>query len=272
MPRIVPSDVVRAIDRMFPQIVGNPAIRPGFDVEVVPRLRAIVSLVEAVPTELVTLDPAEYADLVLCVAALRGGVEMFTATNRIVLDLPGIDQHPIAVIHERMKLCPDEAPAPSTAGLPFIADNELRESIRLDISAGYSNLSQGEWKGATVLGGSAIEALLLWALQQHEGGNPGSVRAGVVRLTGARTLGRDPGPHLEGPAWHLHEYLEVGAELGLIRPETATLVRLARDFRNLIHPGRAARLAQKCDRATALTTLAAVEAVSRDVEPRPATP
>jgi len=55
--------------------------------------------------------------------------------------------------------------------------------------------------------------------------------------------------------------------LKLISDDTAKLVRLAKDFRNLIHPGRAARLGQKCDRATALGALAAMEAVARDLAP-----
>ncbi len=75
----------------------------------------------------------------------------------------------------------------------------------------------------------------------------------------------NPGSDLEGPGWHLHEYVEVAAHMGVIKPDTATLVRLAKDFRNLIHPGPAARLGQKCDRATALGALAAVEAVARDL-------
>jgi hypothetical protein len=51
------------------------------------------------------------------------------------------------------------------------------------------------------------------------------------------------------------------AILKLIEDDTAKLVRRAKDFRNLIHPERAARLRQRCDRSTALTALAAVEAV-----------
>jgi hypothetical protein len=55
--------------------------------------------------------------------------------------------------------------------------------------------------------------------------------------------------------------------LKLITGDTAQLVRLAKDARNLVHPGRAARLDQKCNRATALTALAAVEAVADDLTP-----
>jgi hypothetical protein len=49
-------------------------------------------------------------------------------------------------------------------------------------------------------------------------------------------------------------------------PTTATQAKLAKDFRNPIHPGRAARLEQKCQRPDALSALAALEHVVRDLE------
>jgi hypothetical protein len=78
-------------------------------------------------------------------------------------------------------------------------------------------------------------------------------------------LTRDPGADLEGQGWHLHEYVEVVSHLGIIKPDTSTQVRLAKEFRNFIHPGRAARLRQKCDQGTALSALAAVHLVVRDL-------
>lgn len=53
--------------------------------------------------------------------------------------------------------------------------------------------------------------------------------------------------------------------LGVIQPDTAALIRLAKDYRNPIHPGRAQRLGQMCDRGTARAALAAVDAVVRDL-------
>jgi len=65
----------------------------------------------------------------------------------------------------------------------------------------------------------------------------------------------------------LSQYTDAAVHMKLIRDETATLVRLGKDFRNLIHPGRAARLRQACDHSTALTALGAMEAVARDLTP-----
>jgi hypothetical protein len=43
--------------------------------------------------------------------------------------------------------------------------------------------------------------------------------------------------------------------------------RLAKDYHNLIHPGRAQRLAQVCNRGTALSAVAAVEHVVNGLTP-----
>jgi hypothetical protein len=57
----------------------------------------------------------------------------------------------------------------------------------------------------------------------------------------------------------------VAIELKLITKETEQQCRLAKDFRNLVHPGRAKRLGQACNRATALSAVAAVEHVTVDL-------
>jgi hypothetical protein len=163
-----------------------------------------------------------------------------------------------------MAVCPDEAAAAGTTALAFIADTDLRESIRLDISSANSDLTDGRWKGATVLAGSAAEALLLWAVQRHEENHPGARAHAVAALrVGNHPLTRDPDPNPE--KWDLHEYTEVAAHLSIVKADTAAQLRLARAFRNLIHPGRAQRLGQKADRFTALGALAAFEGIARDL-------
>lgn len=264
MPRVVPSDVVRAVDRMYPEMGQNPDASSNVGHSDLPGLAALVHLVEAVPEELIVLEPRQYADLIASVACLRAMADVFQASRQpLPLHLRGFDQNPIALIRAAMEACPDEAAARETTALAFIGDKELRESIRLDISAANQHLTNGEWKGATVLAGSAIEALLLWALQKHEKRKTGSLKAAGSTLLAKGTLSCQP--HAKPEKWDLHEYVEVAAHLSLIKPETAILVRLAKDFRNLIHPGRVVRRKQKCDRATALGALAAAEAVVRDL-------
>ena len=101
-----------------------------------------------------------------------------------------------------------------------------------------------------------VEALLLWALQQQ---NPSAVSGAAAR----RSL--NVSSNLE--KWSLYEYIEVASELTLITAETATQCMLAKDFRNLIHPGRAQRLAQECNRGTAFSAVAAMEHVINDLTP-----
>jgi hypothetical protein len=265
MPRVVPSDVVAALDRMFPEMAGNPTAFPNVGAEQVPSINAVVRLVEAVPEGLISLDPSRYAELLASTAYIRAMPDMFMATRgpiALPLRLRNFDRNPIAMIRAAMVACPDEAPASVTASLNFITDPDLRDSIRLDVSAANQDLAQGEWKGATVLAGSAVEALLLWALQQRPIQDITQARTNV---TADRRLTRDPGADLE--RWLLPDYIEVAGELGIIKVGTVQQARLAKDFRNLIHPGRAIRLGQKCDRGTALSALAAVELVVRDLTP-----
>jgi hypothetical protein len=126
----------------------------------------------------------------------------------------------------------------------------------LDIGSVESAFSNGEWKAATVLAGSVVEALLLWALLEQ---NPANVSAAAAKLK------------LKVPSnpeeWVLYQFIEIAGELKLIGTETAMQCRLAKDYRNLIHPGRAQRLGQACNRGTALSAVAAVEHVVNDLTP-----
>jgi hypothetical protein len=177
---------------------------------------------------------------------------------------------PLVLLRRVLLRCSDEAATADTAELVFIADEELRESIRRDISAANRDLINGEWKGATVLAGAATEALLLWAIECKVEDLSGAKRdpktdipVGVNSAVAAKRLGRKPPTDVE--QWHLSDYIEVALELNLIAESTAKQARLANDFRNLIHPGRAARLDAQCDLGTAHGTLAAVAHVVRDL-------
>jgi hypothetical protein len=87
----------------------------------------------------------------------------------------------------------------------------------------------------------------------------------VTALVANHTFQQQPPSDPE--EWTLHHYVEIEAHLGIIKPDTVTEARLAKKFRNLIHPGRAQRLGQKCDRGTALSSVAALDHVVRDLTP-----
>jgi len=263
MPRIVPSQVVIVIDSLFPGAANeteNTPLRLTWDHST--PLLAVIELTDRIPEELLVLEPTKYAEYLASVAAIRWITGRWQTTERTslsysreLLPIPGLRRHsPIALIRQALALCPDEFPATGTSQLSFVTDPALRESLRLDISATNSAITNGEWKAATVLAGSVVEALLLWALLQQ---NQVNVIAALA------SLGLKASSNLED--WVLDQYIKVAAELKLIAAETATQCMIAKGFRNLIHPGRAQRLEQVCNRGTALSAVAAVEHVITDL-------
>jgi hypothetical protein len=112
-----------------------------------------------------------------------------------------------------------------------------------------------------VLAGATIEALLHWRLQEPSPGQV-AVDAALATLAASATITK---PDSNIDRWELHHFIEVAAHLRLLKTDTCSAARLARNFRNLIHPGRAARLGQVCDRATAYSAVGALEHVIRDL-------
>jgi len=117
-------------------------------------------------------------------------------------------------------------------------------------------LDVGVWKAATVIAGSVAEALLLDAL--------------LKRAAEAQAAGKALEPPVEKKldSWDLDALTKVAAKLGVIDGGTADACKLARGFRNLIHPGRSRRLEITCDRGTAFIAVAAVDHVIRDLRAR----
>ena len=259
MSKVVPSQVVALIDDIFPNASSGGEVRPG--PEHSPVLTAIVTLVGDIPNELIQLSGKDYSDFVLGLAGLDNMVRTWLVRGGVTPQWKSKNGSFVSLVRRTLSQCPDEVPAPSTADLAFISDQDFRKNVRTDISSANSALHNGEWKGATVLAGSTSEALLLWGIRELK--TDSEIISAVSNLVSATTLTRKPDNNLE--RWKLHEYIEVALELGLISQSTAEQVRLAKDFRNLIHPGRAQRIGQSCDRGTALSALASVELIVRDL-------
>lgn len=202
-------------------------------------------MVSEIPAELLTLDADTNSAFISSMAAIRHTVSRWGGGHPDQLKkAPGYKDNPVTLIRNALASCPDEAPAPGTADLDFIDDDELKNNLRMDISSVNRALINGEWKAATVIAGSVCEALLLWRLTKA---NTGELEEVLQK-------------------WVLHQYIEVAARLKIIGPQTEKQATLAKDFRNLIHPGRATRLAQECNRATALSAVAAVEHIVEDLK------
>ncbi len=266
MPRIVPSQVVELIDQMFPGVRDQPdskETRFSIARDHAFSVAAIIDLVEQIPPELMVLPSHSYAALVSSVASLRAVLKTWNLRDYGIERIPGFgNRNPVTLIRNALAECPDEFPSVDSAKLAFIQDQDLRKNLEIDVSAANKALLNGEWKATTVLSGSVIEALLLWALSQRQ---PAEVAAGVKQAIAKGTLIKNPGSDLEN--WGLQPFIEVAAEMTIISSETAQQARLAQGFRNLIHAGRELRLKQRCDRGTALSGVAAVEHVVRDLTP-----
>jgi len=269
MARIFPSEVVKIIDQVFPRVADqsrNPNTGVAFASTEASSLAMVVDLVEKIPEELIVLETQDYATLKASLTYIKSMIHTWATRPDVqyIVTLPGFGcLNPMTHIRQALVKCPDEYPSPKTLELKAIRGKgakDFRESLRIDLSATNTALSNGEWKAATVLAGSVVEALLLWALRKRK---KGEITSALKKLQGLGHLKRDPGTDLE--SWSLEPLAEVAAELRVITQETLAQVELAKNFRNLIHPGREIRLRQKCDRATALSAVAAVEHVVRDL-------
>jgi hypothetical protein len=261
MAKVLPSDVAGRIQSKYRWVSGSGAPKVATTSDTT-AITAILALVELVPESLLRLSPTDYGDFIWSVASLQCLPEVLeSASSPNGRPWPKVENvDAMTTLWQLLKKCPEEGISEQTAGLPFIKDESLRDSIRLDISSAESAFNNGEWKAATVLAAAAVEALLLWSLNQRsEAERQSAIQKRNLKLNAARPEERD---------WNLSSYIAVATELGHIKPETTTQAGLAKDFRNLIHPGRETRLKQKCDRGTARSALAALDHVAHDLESR----
>lgn len=258
MPRVAPSQVTKFIDRVFGGTVPQFLDHTYSD-----KLSALIDLIDRIPEELYTLDSNDYNNLIISVAAIRNSLEVWRSQGNVGTlgpMMPKISNwNPVNEIRQALVKCPDEFPPTETNELNFISDVELRKSLRGDLATIQKALSNGEYKAATVIAGSILEALLLWKLQKTK-------RQSSKASATARELEL---PKASKPLeeWDLHHYVEVAYKMALIKEQTVNSISLAKDFRNLIHPGRAQRLGQVCDIGTAHTAIGAVFNLIRDLTP-----
>ncbi|WP_271596723.1 MULTISPECIES: hypothetical protein [unclassified Bradyrhizobium] len=234
MPKVLPSHIVSAVDNMFG--VGrselySQAITPDHRGEVY----ALLDMLDQVPRELIDLSSTDYLELSRCRAVLSTALSRWNGGDgRPVRDVGSKD--PVERIRRLMRLCQDELP-PAEPLLPFIQDADIRLGIEDRIRASWIDFNAQEWMGATVLAGAALEALLLWGLKN-------------------RPVAKSPVKRLD--ELHLGELIRYAADNGIIGEGTKNQVGLAKDARNLVHPGRALRSGEACNKTTALTAFAAV--------------
>jgi hypothetical protein len=207
------------------------------------------------------------AAFVVNVAAIRNQLTLWLVGDTNLRNSPlqpvkGYEpDNPVVVVRRVLEKCPNELPAIGPHGLDFIADDEFRGILLRDLGSTEEALANNEYKAATVLAASVIEALLLWALSQPSRKTPvDASKAGSKLLGNASRWGCAASVPSDAPEYgDLGSYLDIVQEIGGVIPkDTFALANTARNFRNLIHPGRAQRTAAQCDRATALATIGAL--------------
>jgi len=248
MSAIVPSEIVRFIDRVFPDL------NHGYGVEYSGLYLGLSTMVDQLDSSVLPADPQLRSELTAAVSHIRFQVQIWISMGsgtRTYRDVPGFkSQSALAIIRRIMEQCPDSLVPQAVQGLEFVADQQYRETLRSDLSEVETNINSHQWKAATVLGGSFIEAILLDSLK--------IVEAQAVSATLA------PNKPLEN--WDLKNYLNVAQELQIIGPTAYKWGDDARDFRNFIHPGKSLREAKDCTMAVALGVRAALQHVLEDLE------
>lgn len=246
MPYVFPSQVVELMETLFPQL------RSGASVSMhdgnLPEVSAILRLCQAIPPECIRLSGGDYSDFVLGIEILESCKHLWSTRGGVSVPERAGGKHGLTLVYSMLQRCPDEGVATGALELSFISDTEFRSAVQTDISTSNSALHNGEWKAATVLAGATIEALLLCVIQ---------ISPSLPSLT--------PKPSGPPEKWNLSEYIDVAFRLNLITSATVIQAGLAKDFRNLIHPGRAQRNNQRCTRGTALAALAGLELVIADL-------
>src|SRR5262249_7609942 len=175
---------------------------------------------------------------------------------------PPLTYEPVAKLRDLLAKCPDEIVPRSMERLAFIEEESLRQSIGRDIDWLEELILDEQWKAATVLGGSVVEANLLAMLL--EPANEQAARSEVAKRAAEpggvawRKDRKDPSVGKDLDDLALKQLIDLAQTLSIIKENIAHVCDGARDFRNLIHPGRE-RATAPCDRGTAWAARSAVE-------------
>src|ERR1022692_3824160 len=167
MAHAVPSQVCNFIVKIFPDLDAEPAEKGQHGNRRATDVRAVLDLLGRIPDELIRLSADDDALFWANASALRNAWEdRVPSTNHLLArPLSGAEHTSLFEVKRLLAKCPDEAPAVQTTGLEFLPNDRFRDGLRTDISSANSALLNHEYKAASVLGGSVVEALLLWGLE-----------------------------------------------------------------------------------------------------------
>ena len=147
-------------------------------------------------------------------------VDNSSALNTVVLGRKNVS--PLRAIVEILRQTPDEYAIASDDRLSYILDPAFREQLLFDIGVAGTTLDHREWKASIIIAGAVIEALLLSEL----------VRSG--------------GDDAKLNCFTLRDLISEAEREGMFDKVLVDQLNAVRDYRNLIHPGRAIRESEKC--------------------------
>ena len=192
--------------------MGTPVLY--VNAEIAADLAAMVDLFDRIPGELITVSGTRQVELLSSVARIRQVASNPPRGKDLSLRSEGLTV--IGLIKRALAECPDEAPGSHVGGLEFISDPDYRRILRLDMGSASSAVVNGEWKAATVISGSVIEALLLWTLSLKQNGDEAGLRAAIEQVSA------DPKAKckkvVEVEKWGLWQYIAVSRQLDIIAP------------------------------------------------------
>jgi hypothetical protein len=124
MPRVVSSQVVAVIDKLFPLAAGATE-QNNFLIsrEHSRSLAGILEVLKQLPQEMVTVDPEQFAEFICSMAAIESLMDDWRTRDFNFAYVQGFRKiNPIALIRQTLAKCPDEFPLADTSDLPFIQD------------------------------------------------------------------------------------------------------------------------------------------------------
>ena len=221
------------------------------------------------------LSASEYRDAVVCAEYIRTTIDRWQypptpgrGAHSVAAFQPIGNRHPVHALRDVMRNAPLEPIARVQPRIAFLQDQSLEESIATDVASAEAALADGRYKNACVMAGAAVEAVLLWAVQRRTAAH---WQAALAKVQGRRSKeGKNPlsTPDPDPRRWGLEQYIEIARELPVLSGSAANAAMLAKDFRNLIHPGRAERAQQRATRGSAIQALAAAALSIEDLAER----
>ena len=255
--RTIPSELAASVQDHYPRVEENTNIGHRSDHTF---LGGVLSAIETIPDELV--PSALQTRLASLRGRLRTAIDAWGNRGYGTYFLRGGDILELLAI---LRDCPDEAVSADDIDLGFVDDPVFRRTLAVDVAAAHRALGHGEWKAATVLAGSVVEALLLYVLRERV--DLAVCRARVDELVRAGALRQRPNEDILW--WSLSELLVVGHSFNLITDNTNAIADSTREYRNLIHPGREIRENQHCTKGIAHVAVGTMERTIEDLRRQP---